>query len=101
LIEIRYTEANSEIQQKMEGIIKKIQDDMQQTFPAIEPNQTPKYNTAFTFIEEETWLPLRQVIQGGISADTFSVASFVLQIALIAGLIYVGRLWWLKIKRRG
>jgi len=100
LNEIRYTEANSEIRQKMERVIEKIQGDIQQVFPAIVPNQTPKYNTAFISVEEAAWLPLRQVIHWGISADGFSVVTIVLQIVLVAGLFYLGRKLWLRFKRR-
>ncbi|WP_372949918.1 CYTH domain-containing protein [Mariniphaga sp.] len=100
LNEIRYTEANFELQQKMERVIEKIQDDIQQVFPAIVPNQTPKYNTAFTSIEKESWLPLRQVIRWGFSADTYSVLSIVFIIILFSGFFYLGRLLWLRTKRR-
>lgn len=100
LNEIRYTEANSEIRQKMERVIEKIQGDIQQVFPAIVPNQTPKYNTAFTSVEEAAWLPLRQVIRWGISADSYLILSIIFIIVLFAGIFYLGRLLWVRIKRR-
>lgn len=100
LNEIRYTEANPEIRQKMERIIEKIQGEILQAFPMIIPNQTPKYNTAFTSIEEESWLPLRQVIRWGISADSFSILSIIFIIILFSAIFYLGRLMLLRIKRR-
>jgi hypothetical protein len=96
LNEIRYTEANSEVRQKMERIIAKIQSDIQQVFPVIVPNQTPKYNTAFASIEEATWVPVKQIFRRGISADGFSVISIIFTVVLFAGIFYLGRLGWLR-----
>lgn len=96
LNEIRYTEANAEVRKSMERVIEKIQHDIQQAFSAIEPNQTPKYNTAFTFIEEATWIPVKQVFRRGISADSFFIISIIFTLILIAGVIYFFRFLWLR-----
>ncbi len=96
LNEIRYTEANDEVRERMERVIEKIQHDIQQAFSAIEPNQTPKYNTAFKSIEESTRIPVREVFRRGISADSFFIISIIFTLILIAGIIYFVRLLWLR-----
>jgi hypothetical protein len=104
LNEIRYTEANPENRQKMERIIEKIQGEILKAFPVIVPNQTPKYNTAFTSIEKESWLPLRQVIRWGMSADSYSILSIIFISILFSVIFYLGRLLWLRtknIKKKG
>lgn len=99
LNEIRYTKSNPEVRLKMERIIAKIQDDVQQVFPMIVPNQTPKYNTAFASIEKATWIPVQQLFSRKISVDGFSVISLIFTVVLIAGTFYIGRLVWLRISK--
>ncbi len=93
LNEIRYTEAGEAERQRMERVIETIQSDLQQTFPAIVQDQTPKYNTAFAAIEAATWLPVRRLIQWRMDAVDFIAVVLVSLVTMCGAIWYGGRRW--------
>ena len=98
LNEIRYTEATEADRQKMARVIGQIQEDLQQTFPQIVMDQTPKYNTAFAAIEATTWLPLRQLILWEMSIADFTVILLVSLLTVCSAIWYGGRWLWGRIR---
>lgn len=99
LNEIRYTEADLATRQWMEQIMATIQRDVQQTFPEIVQDQTPKYNTTFGAIEAETWLPVRFLIRWGLSMSDFIAVMAIGALALF-GLAPYGVVQWYRRRRR-
>lgn len=94
LNEIRYTVADEATRLWMESTILAIQNDLQQAFPRIEQDQTPKYNTTFNRIEAETWLPLPQVIKLGLTLDDIVAIEATVALGMLGLLLFTaGRLW--------
>lgn len=99
LNEIRYTQADQATRLWMEQLIATIQSDLQQAFPEIVQDQTPKYNTAFDAIEAQTWLPVRFLIRWGLSMSDFMATVAVGGLALL-GLAWYGAARWNRRRRR-
>ena len=93
LDENRYTEADTAERKRMEQIVEAIQSDLQRAFPAIEQDQTPKYNTAFTAIEATTWLPIRHLIQWRMSAADF-ITIVLLSLVTVGSAVWYSGQWW-------
>jgi hypothetical protein len=93
LNEIRYTAADKAEQQAMERVIATIQADLQQAFPSIVQDQTPKYNVAFASIKTTTWMPMHTLIRWGVNADDFMGIIMIGVLAAGGALLYVGT-WW-------
>jgi len=67
LNEIAFTEADADMRKYMESVLAKIVGDIQQRFPAIRQDLTPKYNKSFDRIEES--LPfLRTLVRFGLQS---------------------------------
>lgn len=86
LSEIRYTEADMPGRAAMEAVIDAIQRDMEQAFPSLAADVTPKYNKAFAAIEEESWLPVRRLHQWKMRPDEFIAWMAIGLLAIAAGL---------------
>lgn len=99
LNEIRYTQADQATRLWMEQLIATIQSDLQQAFPEIVQDQTPKYNTTFDAIEAQTWLPVRFLIRWGLSMSDFMATVAVGGLALLA-LAWYGAAQWNRRRRR-
>lgn len=93
LDENRYTGADDTERQRMGRVIRAIQSDLQQTFPAIEQDQTPKYNTAFARIEAAHWLPLRQWLQWRTHAADLVAVAMLCVVTVCSAVWYRGQRW--------
>lgn len=87
LNEIRYTEADEATRRVMEQFVVAMQSDVQQAFPEIEQDQTPKYNTTFQRIESSTWVPVRTLFRLGLTMSDFTA---MVAIGVAGALVIVG-----------
>jgi hypothetical protein len=94
LNEIRYTEADGANRERMERVVALVQADLLAIFPNIVPDQTPKYNTAFTSIEATTRLPLRRLIKWRITLSDFLIIAAASLLAVCGTLGYAAHRWF-------
>ncbi len=94
LNEIRYTEADAAMRRFMEEVRAAVRQDLLAAFPAIQQDQTPKYNKAFDRVLASSSLPVRRLIAWNLRVKDL------LALLLLAVVVTAGAVAFVVIARR-